>query len=253
MSLSWGNQWLGSPDSIQAARARGKSALPRKVGGPVASTCSTKQPWAMLRCGQTLASLLGARADPRRPACVARWQSGSEPFLCGWPSRELPGPSARSAPLTRPLLHPRLCQGRCLFRRRVSADLLVSDGLIAPPRKGESRMGFFTGRVTFLRYRVDGTAPKLFGPEHLDQLASRAIGKQQTESKDGVAAGWIAGDDILDLGFDLAKNVIADTLHFALRLDTQKLPADLLRAYARAELQALAAENPSGRPSAKQK
>jgi len=38
-----------------------------------------------------------------------------------------------------------------------------------------------------------------------------------------------------------------------LRVDTQKLPADLLRAYARAELQALAAQNPSGRPSAVQK
>jgi hypothetical protein len=55
------------------------------------------------------------------------------------------------------------------------------------------------------------------------------------------------------LGFDLAKNVVNDTLHFALRVDTQKLSGDLLRAYARAELQALAAENPSGRPSARQK
>jgi hypothetical protein len=36
-------------------------------------------------------------------------------------------------------------------------------------------------------------------------------------------------------------------------VDTQKLPADLLRAYAREELQALAADNPSGRPSARQK
>jgi hypothetical protein len=55
------------------------------------------------------------------------------------------------------------------------------------------------------------------------------------------------------LGFDLAKNVVNDTLHFALRIDTQKLPGDLLRADTRAELQALAAENPSGRPSARQK
>ncbi len=114
-------------------------------------------------------------------------------------------------------------------------------------------MGFFIGRATFLRYRIDGPAPKRFGPEYLEKLAARAIGQQKTESKDGTEVGWIAGDDILDLGFDLAKNVVADTLHFALRIDTQKLPADLLRAYARAELQALAAENPSGQPSAKQK
>jgi hypothetical protein len=114
-------------------------------------------------------------------------------------------------------------------------------------------MGFFTGRVTFLRYRVDGPTPGLFGPEHLEKLSAHAIGKQQIAGKDGTEVGWIAGEDILDIGFDLAKNVVNDTLHFALRVDTQKLPADLLRAYARAELQVLAAQNPSGRPSIVQK
>lgn len=60
-------------------------------------------------------------------------------------------------------------------------------------------------------------------------------------------------EDILDLNFDLAKNIIHDTLHFAVRIDTEKLPADLLRAYTRAELQVLAAEYPSGRASVSQK
>ena len=114
-------------------------------------------------------------------------------------------------------------------------------------------MGFFSGRVSFLRFRVDGPTPGLFAPEHLEKLASHAVGKQKTESKDGTEVGWIAGDDILDVGFDLAKNVVGDTLHFSLRVDSQKLPADLLRAYTRSEIQILAADNPSGRPSAKQK
>jgi hypothetical protein len=114
-------------------------------------------------------------------------------------------------------------------------------------------MGFFTGRVSFLRYRVDGPAPELFGPDHLEMLSSHAIGTERVAAKDGTEAGWSAGEDILDLGFDLAKNVVNDTLHFALRVDSKKLPADLLRAYAREELQALAADNPSGRPSARQK
>src|SRR5262249_46845228 len=52
---------------------------------------------------------------------------------------------------------------------------------------------------------------------------------------------------------DLAKNVVHDTLNFALRIDTQKLPAELLRAYYQVELDALAAGNPSGRPSARRK
>src|SRR5262249_37081591 len=72
-------------------------------------------------------------------------------------------------------------------------------------------------------------------------------------SADGTAVGWTAGDHILDTRFELAKNIINDTLHLALRVDTQKVPADLLRAYTQVELETLAAQNSSGRPSARQK
>src|SRR5262245_40431778 len=114
-------------------------------------------------------------------------------------------------------------------------------------------MGFFSGRVTCMRFRVAGRAPGSFGPEYLERLSANALGKQRTVSGDGVDTGWIAGDHILDTQFDLAKNIINDTLHFALRVDVQKVPGDLLRAYTLVELQALAASNPSGRPSARQK
>jgi hypothetical protein len=114
-------------------------------------------------------------------------------------------------------------------------------------------MGFLSGRVNFIRYHVAGRAPKLFGPEHLERLAAHTIGKERQLSGDGVEAGWIAGDHILDSEFDLAKNIINDALHFELRIDTQKVPPDLLRAYTQVELQALAAGNPSGRPSSRQK
>jgi hypothetical protein len=114
-------------------------------------------------------------------------------------------------------------------------------------------MGFLSGRVSYTRFQVDGPLPSLFGPEHLERLAAHAIGTQRSKAKDGLEAGWIAGEDILDLGFEPSKNVIADCLHFSLRLDAQKLPGDLLRAYAREELQGLAAANPSGRPSATQR
>jgi hypothetical protein len=114
-------------------------------------------------------------------------------------------------------------------------------------------MGFLSGRVTCLRFRVAGRPPRLFGPEHLERLAAHAIGKQRVAAADGSLAGWTAGDHILDTRFDLAKNVVNDTLNFALRIDAQKLPAELLRAYYQVELDALAAGNPSGRPSARQK
>jgi hypothetical protein len=114
-------------------------------------------------------------------------------------------------------------------------------------------MGFLTGRLTATRYRVAGRTPRGFGPDHLEQLAAHAIGKQRVASGDGVEAGWIAGDHILDTRFDLAKNIVNDGLHFELRLDQQKIPGDLLRAYTQVELQALAGKNPSGHPSARQK
>lgn len=114
-------------------------------------------------------------------------------------------------------------------------------------------MGFFTGRVSFLRFKVAGPNPRHFTDEHLSRLESHAAGRQRLPSADGVEVGWTAGDHVLDTEFGLAKNIISDALHFELRIDTDRLPSDLLRAYYAVELKALAAENPSGMPSARQK
>lgn len=114
-------------------------------------------------------------------------------------------------------------------------------------------MGFFSGRITCTRFRVSGASPRTFGPQDLEPLATNAIGRQRAATGDGSQAGWIAGDHILDTRFDLAKNVVNDALHFAMRVDEQKVPADLLRAYTQVELEALAAQNPSGLPSGRQK
>src|SRR5919198_3968021 len=88
---------------------------------------------------------------------------------------------------------------------------------------GGHGMGYFSGRVMFARYRVEGKRPRQFGPEHLERLADHAIGRQRLASADGVEVGWTAGDHILDTRFDLAKNVVNDALHFALRIDEQKV------------------------------
>lgn len=114
-------------------------------------------------------------------------------------------------------------------------------------------MGFFTGRVTFLRFRVDGPPPGMFSAEHTDRLREFAAGRSRLASADGIEVGWAAGEHILDTDFSLLKNVINDTLSFDLRIDTEKLPNDLLKAYFAIELKALAAGNPSGFASQKQK
>ncbi|MCI0703633.1 MAG: hypothetical protein L0241_21335 [Planctomycetia bacterium] len=114
-------------------------------------------------------------------------------------------------------------------------------------------MGFFSGRVSYLRFKVNGPVPRVFTDEHLDRLKDRQAGRQRIASADGVETGWTAGEHILDTDFHLAKNIINDTLSFDLRVDTDKLPADLLRAYFAVELKALSKNNPSGFPSARQK
>lgn len=114
-------------------------------------------------------------------------------------------------------------------------------------------MGFLSGRVTFARYRVAGASPRMFGPDHLNALAGHAAGKQKIADKDGVEVGWTAGDHVLDTRFDLAKNVVNESLQFAFRVDSERLPADLMRAYTAIELAALAGHNPARPPSARQK
>ena len=114
-------------------------------------------------------------------------------------------------------------------------------------------MAFLNGRVTFLRFNVIGPKPRHFTEEHLGRLETRSAGKSRIASADGVDVGWTAGDHVLDTDFDLAKNVVNDTLQFEMRIDADKTPSDLLRAYTSIELKALSKENPSGLPSARQK
>jgi len=114
-------------------------------------------------------------------------------------------------------------------------------------------MAFFSGRLSYLRFKVSGHAPRAFDDEHLDQLKDRQAGRQRIASADGIETGWTAGEHVLDTDFQLIKNVVNDTLSFDLRVDTDKLPADLLRAYSAVELKALSKKNPSGFASVKQK
>jgi hypothetical protein len=115
-------------------------------------------------------------------------------------------------------------------------------------------MGILSGRVTFVRYRVSGESPLPFGEEHLEQVQHHALGRHSApDPTDGVAVGWAGGDHVLDLSFDLEKNVLNDALHLALRIDTDKIPAELLRAYTEIETAARAQLNPTGYPTKTQR
>ncbi|MGA2701636.1 MAG: hypothetical protein ABSH35_11135 [Isosphaeraceae bacterium] len=115
-------------------------------------------------------------------------------------------------------------------------------------------MGFLNGRVTFTRYRVSGSSPLPFADDLLALAVQHAAGRHgSADPTDGVATGWSGGDHVLDLTFDLAKNVVNDALHLAIRIDTDKIPGSLLKAYTQIETEALAKLNPSGHPTKAQR
>ncbi len=115
-------------------------------------------------------------------------------------------------------------------------------------------MGFLSGRVTYTRFRVSGDAPLPFDETILDQAERHAIGRHGApDSPEGISTGWAGGDHVLDVQFDLAKNVINDALHLAIRVDTDKIPGALLRAYTKIETDARAKTNPSGFPTKAQR
>jgi len=108
-------------------------------------------------------------------------------------------------------------------------------------------MGFWNGRVTFTRYQVSGDRPLPLGEEILEQARQRQIGLSGSPAPaDGVATGWAGGDHVLDLNFEPGKNIVDDALHLAIRVDADKIPGALLRAYTQLEIDARAQLNPSG-------
>jgi hypothetical protein len=108
-------------------------------------------------------------------------------------------------------------------------------------------MGFLSGRVTFTRYRVGGASPLPFGEDILELTRKHLVGEHgSAEAADGVTTGWAGGDHVLDLTIDLGKNVVNDALHLAIRIDADKIPSSLLRAYTQMEIEARAQLNPSG-------
>jgi len=110
-------------------------------------------------------------------------------------------------------------------------------------------MSFLHGRISFERFEVSGRDIKILDETHVQTIDDHAIGKTGALTADGVEVGFTAGQHILDMNFSLEKNIVNDALVFGLRVDTNKLPSDLLKAYTQMELagilEASGAEYPS--------
>ncbi|HZZ42315.1 MAG TPA: hypothetical protein VFE58_05215 [Tepidisphaeraceae bacterium] len=114
-------------------------------------------------------------------------------------------------------------------------------------------MGFASGSVSFRRFAVLGKHPKAIDQKHVDALAEFALKVGDVGVPEEVEYGWSGGRHILDGNFSFEHNVFGDALAFALRVDTNKVPGDLKKAYQIMEEDAVAKKNPSGFLSKQQK
>ena len=114
-------------------------------------------------------------------------------------------------------------------------------------------MGFSSGSVSFRRFAVSGKAPKSPDQELLDKLAEHVLKPGEFGLPEEEEWGWCGGRHVLDGKFSFEHNVFNDCLHFALRIDTNKVPGELKKAWQLMEEEAAASENPSGFISKNQK
>jgi hypothetical protein len=114
-------------------------------------------------------------------------------------------------------------------------------------------MSFASGSLTFGRFSVLGKAPAAPDESLLERLSEHALRPGDLGVPEDVEYGWSGGRHILDSQFSFEHNVFADALHFALRIDTNKVPTELKKAWTLMEEEAAAASNPSGFISKNQK
>jgi hypothetical protein len=113
-------------------------------------------------------------------------------------------------------------------------------------------MGFDSGSITFRRFAVVGEFSKQVDEAVLARLAEHALEPGEFGVEE-VEYGWNGGRHIFDGEFSFENNVYADCLFFALRIDTNKVPGIVKKAYTLMEQAALAKGNPSGFLSKAQK
>lgn len=110
-------------------------------------------------------------------------------------------------------------------------------------------MAFDRGTVSFVRLRVEGESPIVVDAALLEKLGEHRFRESDIGTPDEVEAGFITGEHIYDVDFSYEKNGFGDRLLWAMRLDTHKAPADVMRAYRRMNEQAARDASPTGQAS----
>jgi hypothetical protein len=113
-------------------------------------------------------------------------------------------------------------------------------------------MGFDSGAISYTRFNVVGESPTLPDEDTLKKFDQFALREDDLTSNE-IDYGWCGGRHVLDGSFHFGHNVYNDCIAVGLRIDTNKVPAELKKAYVSLEETAAASQNPSGFASKNQK
>jgi hypothetical protein len=113
-------------------------------------------------------------------------------------------------------------------------------------------MGFKSGSISCRRFAVLGQS-NLTGEEILAKLSEHAFRANVDSVPDEVQYGWCGARHVMDSELSFDNNVFNDVYHFAMRVETNKVPGTIKQAYTAMEEAAVAKGNPSGFISKAQK
>lgn len=114
-------------------------------------------------------------------------------------------------------------------------------------------MGFLSGSVTFERFRITEDPTNSFCDDHLETLQKHRIGKSSGNLHEQPTIGFTGGAHILDTDFNIEKNILGESMHFGIRIDSCSIPGPIKRAWMQMELAAVMSENMGARPTKTQR
>lgn len=96
-----------------------------------------------------------------------------------------------------------------------------------------------------------GRSPREPSEKMLQTLEGMSFAPGGSGASQEVEYGWSGGRHVLDTSFSFEHNVFGEALHFALRVDTNRVPAQIRRAYQIIEDEAASLDNAAGKKGVK--
>ncbi len=99
-------------------------------------------------------------------------------------------------------------------------------------------MAFASGPMTFRRFYISGSMPKMGDESIVSALAGCAFGRYGSAEADGSETGWIAPDHLFDTDMTAEKILFDRFVYVQMRLDRTAPPSRIIRSYESMEEQA---------------